>query len=150
MFRHRALTLVLLPLAGCAGARSAATTPPPFTEVAAAAPGLASELRAIDRGRAERGMASWYGRAHHGRRTASGERFDRMAMTAAHRTLPFGTVVRVTEPESGRSVTVRITDRGPFSRGRVLDLSEAAAAELGIHGRGVAPVVIETVRPDPT
>jgi rare lipoprotein A len=88
----------------------------------------------------EVGMASYYGREHAGRRTASGEVFDMNEMTAAHRTLPFGTRVRVTNLANGREVTVRINDRGPFRRGRILDLSYAAARRLGIVGRGVARV----------
>jgi rare lipoprotein A len=81
------------------------------------------------------GMASWYGREFAGRRTASGERFDPAQYTAAHRTLPFGSRVRVTGA-SGKSVVVRINDRGPFHGGRVIDLSQAAAAELGIVRAG--------------
>jgi rare lipoprotein A len=92
-------------------------------------------------GRTEQvGLASYYGREHDGRRTASGEIFDMNEMTAAHRTLPFGTRVRVTDLANGRQVTVRINDRGPFRRGRILDLSYAAARKLGIVGRGVAKV----------
>ena len=92
-------------------------------------------------GRSEQvGMASYYGREHDGRRTASGEVFDMNGMTAAHRTLPFGTRVRVTNLANGREVTVRINDRGPFHRGRILDLSYGAARKLGIVGRGVARV----------
>jgi rare lipoprotein A len=93
----------------------------------------------------EVGTASWYGRWHHGRHTASGERFNMNAMTAAHRTLPLGTVVRVTNLENHRSVQVRINDRGPYARGRILDLSAAAARNLGIKEQGVAEVRIETV-----
>jgi len=90
-----------------------------------------------------RGLASWYGRKRmQGRRTASGERFDRHALTAAHRTLPFGTIVEVREPRSGRTVRVRINDRGPLSRKREIDLSYAAARQLGILGAGVAQVEI--------
>jgi len=81
------------------------------------------------------GMASWYGREFAGRRTANGERFDPSSYTAAHRTLPFGTRVRVTSA-AGKSVVVRINDRGPFHGGRVIDLSQAAAAELGIVRAG--------------
>ena len=85
------------------------------------------------------GVASYYGRRFHGRRTASGEAFDMTAMTAAHRSLPFGTQVRVINPRNGRSVVVRINDRGPFSGNRLIDLSRAAAEEIGIvragHGR---------------
>lgn len=90
------------------------------------------------------GIASWYGPRFHGRRTASGERFDQNAMTAAHRTLRFGTIVVVTR-KSGRSVEVRINDRGPFIRGRIIDLSRTAAAELGIKNAGLAPVQVQPV-----
>lgn len=82
------------------------------------------------------GTASYYGRKFHGRRTASGEPFDMYAMTAAHRTLPFGTRLRVTNPRTGASVVVRINDRGPFHGSRIIDVSRAAAEELGLVGRG--------------
>ncbi|QWC55886.1 septal ring lytic transglycosylase RlpA family protein [Erythrobacter sp. 3-20A1M] len=82
------------------------------------------------------GNASYYGRKFQGRRTASGERFDMNDFTAAHRTLPFGTRVRVTNEANGKSVVVRINDRGPFSGHRILDLSRAAASEIGIVGAG--------------
>lgn len=85
-------------------------------------------------------MASYYGRAHDGRRTASGEIFDMNGLTAAHRTLPFGTRVRVTNLANGRQAVVRINDRGPFRRGRIIDLSYAAARKLGLVRRGVARV----------
>jgi rare lipoprotein A len=84
--------------------------------------------------------ASYYGGRHHGRLTASGERFNQHAFTAAHRTLPFGTRVRVSR--NGRSVVVRIIDRGPFVKGRDIDLSTAAARQLGMIGAGVARVSI--------
>ena len=99
----------------------------------------------IERHHTETGQASWYGKAHHGEPTASGERFDMHALTAAHRTLPFGTIVRVTELRSGRSVNVRINDRGPFRRGRIIDLSYAAAKKLGIDARGTARVEITVI-----
>ena len=83
-----------------------------------------------------RGVASYYGKRFHGRRTANGERFDMHAMTAAHRTLPFGTLVEVTNPGNGKTVTVRINDRGPFAHGRTIDLSRAAASEIGLIRRG--------------
>lgn len=86
------------------------------------------------------GMASYYGRKFNGRRTASGERFDMTQMTAAHRTLPFGSRVRVTNPANGKSVVVRINDRGPFHGNRVIDLSRFAAAELGLIARGSGKV----------
>ena len=90
------------------------------------------------------GKASYYG-SESGNRTASGERFNPNGMTAAHRTLPFGTKLRVTEPRSGRSVIVTVNDRGPFVRGRVLDLSTGAARALGITGRGVGHIVAEVI-----
>jgi rare lipoprotein A len=86
------------------------------------------------------GPASYYGKGLDGRPTASGERFDKSALTAAHRSLPFGSCVRVEELKSGRSVEVRINDRGPFTGGRIIDLSEAAARVLGILEVGVARV----------
>jgi rare lipoprotein A len=89
------------------------------------------------------GNASWYGEAQ---RTASGERFNPNAMTAAHRTLPFGTLVRVTNTRNGRSVTVRINDRGPYGHGRVIDLSRAAAKQLDMINAGTAPVTLEVVK----
>jgi rare lipoprotein A len=92
-----------------------------------------------------RGSASYYAARFHGRRTASGEMFDNAAMTAAHRTLPFGTLVRVTNPANGKSVVVRITDRGPFTRGRLIDVSRAAAEELGLVARGHGTVELALV-----
>lgn len=89
------------------------------------------------------GRASWYGRAFHGRRTASGERFDMQALTAAHRTLPLGSYVRVSVPSTQKWVVVKINDRGPFARGRVIDLSFAAAKMLGLQHAGTARVNIE-------
>ena len=94
---------------------------------------------------AEEGLASWYGGKFQGRRTASGEIFDTRQLTAAHRSLPFGTRVLVTNLENGRSVEVRINDRGPFVAGRVVDLSRAAATALGIIGPGLARVRVERV-----
>jgi len=91
------------------------------------------------------GVASWYGPGFHGRSTASGERFNRNAMTAAHRTLPFGTRVLVTNVSNNRQVVVRINDRGPFSGGRVIDLSEGAAREIGLHLAGVGTVRVEVL-----
>lgn len=91
------------------------------------------------------GMASWYGPGFHGRRSSDGTRFDMNQMTAAHRTLPFGTLVRVHNKRTGKHVVVRISDRGPFIAGRILDVSRAAAVALGMLGSGVAPVSIESV-----
>jgi rare lipoprotein A len=98
------------------------------------------------RGYREEGIASWYGAAHHGKQTASGERFDAYrGFTAAHKTLPFDVCAVVENLRSGKSVRVRINDRGPFADGRVIDLSKAAAAELGLLGSGVAKVRVEAV-----
>ena len=91
------------------------------------------------------GYASWYGGKFHGRLTASGEVFDTNELTAAHRTLPFGSVVRVTNRDNEKQVIVRINDRGPFVEGRVIDLSRAAADILGITAAGIAPVSIEVL-----
>ena len=93
------------------------------------------------------GMASWYGPGFHGRRTASGEIYDQDALTAAHPSLPFGTRVRVTNLDNGRAVDVRITDRGPFVDGRVIDLSRAGARVIGLIGPGVGRVRIEVAAP---
>ena len=90
----------------------------------------------------QRGDASWYGPRFHGRRTASGERYDMRGFTAAHRSLPFGTMVRVRSLVDGREVVVRITDRGPSNEGRVIDLSRAAAQALGMLGLGVKDVLL--------
>ena len=115
-------------------ARTAAFTPAPHAvDITSIEPAVEAEPAgsAIDGG-----MASYYGRRFHGRPTASGERFDMNQLTAAHRTLPFGSLVRVTNPANGRSVTVRINDRGPFHGGRVIDLSRSAAEQLGLIARG--------------
>jgi rare lipoprotein A len=94
----------------------------------------------------EEGMASWYGGRFHGRKTASGERFDAFAsLTAAHKTLPFNVCAEVEHLRTGRSVVVRINDRGPFARGRVIDLSHAAASEIGLVRSGLARVRVEAV-----
>ena len=109
-------------LAGCS--RAVMTTPsvPPVT------------------GMEEVGMASWYGAPHHGRRTASGEVYDMHQLTAAHKTLPFGTRLLVTNRDTSQSAEVRVNDRGPFVEGRILDVSYAAARLLGAVGRGMIPV----------
>jgi len=95
----------------------------------------------------EEGLATWYGGRHHGGPTASGERFDMHAMTAAHKRLPFGTRVRVENRRNGRSVEVRINDRGPYGRGRIIDVSLAAARLLGMVEDGVVPVRIVALPP---
>jgi rare lipoprotein A len=92
-----------------------------------------------------RGIASWYGRPFHGRKTANGETFNMYAMTAAHKTLPLPSFARVTNPANGRSVVVRVNDRGPFTPGRLIDLSYTAAVKLGIAG--IAPVQVQRILP---
>lgn len=114
-------------LAACAGPRTAGAPWPPAA------------------GDAEVGLASWYGRDFHGRRTSSGEIYDMYQMTAAHRTLPLGTWVEVIHLETGRSIQVRVNDRGPFVGGRVIDLSYGAARVLGMVGQGVAPVRVRAL-----
>jgi rare lipoprotein A len=94
------------------------------------------------------GLASWYGPDFQGQTTADGERFNMQAMTAAHRSLPFGTIVRVTDLGTGRVVKVRINDRGPMVAGRVLDLSKRAAGQLGITDDGTAPVRLQVFASD--
>jgi rare lipoprotein A len=95
--------------------------------------------------RTQNGLASWYGTEEQGKLTANGERFDRKKFTAASRKLPFNTMVRVTNRENGRSVEVRINDRGPFTKNRLLDLSEAAAKALDMKKSGVTPIKIEVL-----
>jgi rare lipoprotein A len=97
----------------------------------------------------ESGIASWYGAPYHGQRSASGEIYDQEKLTAAHRTLPFGTRVRVHRAGREESVVVRINDRGPFVKSRIIDLSRAAAVRLGMTDRGVAPVIVEVVASPP-
>ncbi|KPL67936.1 hypothetical protein SZ64_07270 [Erythrobacter sp. SG61-1L] len=88
------------------------------------------------------GLASWYGKEFKGRRTASGEKFDPAELTAAHPTLPFGSLVRVTNTKTGQNVVVRINDRGPYTHKRMIDVSQAAARELGLIGPGSGQVSI--------
>ncbi|MEZ0606199.1 septal ring lytic transglycosylase RlpA family protein [Paraburkholderia sp. IW21] len=120
----------------------------PATGAAAKGPSLADAKPLTDDGSGisdfqQTGRASWYGRGFHGRRTANGERYNMHALTAAHRTLPLGSYVRVTNPANSRSVVVRINDRGPYARGRVIDLSMAAATALEMRHAGTARVKIE-------
>lgn len=96
-------------------------------------------------GYSQTGLASWYGRPFHGRQTASGERYDMNKMTAAHRKLPFGTRVRVTNLANGRSVVLTINDRGPFKRGRIIDVSRRAAGKLGFLKQGLIRVRVEAL-----
>ena len=119
------VALCALAAAGCASSKSTRQT------TAAPTPGT----RIV-------GLASWYGQRHQGHATASGETYDMNKLTAAHRTMPFGTRLRVTNVENGRSVVVRVNDRGPWVNGRVLDVSLAAAKTLGMLADGVTKVEI--------
>ncbi|MGY0615562.1 septal ring lytic transglycosylase RlpA family protein [Vibrio sp. FJH11] len=91
------------------------------------------------------GQASWYSPKFHGKRTASGERYNKRAYTAAHKSLPFGTIVRVTNTDNAKKVDVKINDRGPFVKGRVIDLSQKAFEQIGNIKEGVAPIKIEII-----
>ena len=105
-------------------------------------------LRDASPGRRATAVASWYGEPFHGRLTASGERYDMHGFTAAHRSLPFGTRLKVTDEATGRSTVVTVNDRGPFVRGRQLDLSYGAAKEIGLVGDGVGRVAVEVLDRD--
>lgn len=113
-------------------------------------PGVVEITSAIGRGvkAVQEGVVSWYGAQFHDRQTASGERFDMGAYTMAHPSLPFGTVARVTNLRNGRSVVVRVNDRGPFIGKRIADLSQAAASEIGMMRKGVARARIEVLGKD--
>lgn len=118
--------------AGLAGARTSCIRPQPCPALT----GIPKTLM----------LASWYGKKFQGRKTASGEQFDLKKLTAASRTLPFGSLVRLTAPTTGRSVVVRINDRGPWLKDRDFDLSEAAAMQLGIERQGIAAVEVTQFR----
>ena len=122
------LMLTILMLAGCSSNKEASSSP-----------------MNADPSIFESGIASYYAEKYHGRRTASGEIFNMNNLTAAHRTLKFGTVVEVENLSNGRRVNVKINDRGPFAEGRVIDLSKRAASELGMINAGLAEVVIRIV-----
>jgi rare lipoprotein A len=114
---------------------------------ATAPPAPRSQIRDTRESKGEfAGNATWYGKNHHGGPTASGERFDMHAMTAAHKTLPMNSRVRCTNLKNGQSVTVRINDRGPYGKGRVIDLSWAAAQKIDMIDAGVVPVRCEVLR----
>jgi len=130
------LGLGMLLAAGCSTVRR--------PRVAARAP--------VASGNVQEGIASWYGPGFHGKRTSSGERFDQYDFTAAHRTLPLGSWVVVTNKTNGRSIQVYVNDRGPYIQGRVIDLSYAAARAIGMLGSGTVPVrivVLGTEPPEP-
>ncbi len=108
---------------------------------------LASFLASCSSPQVETGLASWYSvKTNYGRETASGERFRQMAKTAAHKTLPMGTEVKVTNLNNGKSVKVRINDRGPYVEGRIIDLSKGSARRIGMVNEGVVPVKVEVLR----
>jgi len=104
-----------------------------------------NSVASSDRNHSLHGTASYYSGKLHGRRTASGERYNQEALTAAHKTLPLGTQVRVTNLKNGESVDVKINDRGPYHKGRIIDLSKGAARELGMLGAGTARVRVEVI-----
>jgi len=135
----------LVPVAFLVLSACAATTPP--QEQTAAAPAAGAPVTPADQAYRETGLASWYGREFHGRKTASGDVFDMNAMSAAHRTLPLGTMITVTNLENFKSVSVKVIDRGPLVRNRILDLSYGAAKQLGFVAQGAAQVKIETQGP---
>jgi len=119
------------------------TSPEPTPTATGPAP--APTIESEEKGWTEKGIASWYGEPYHGRRTASGEIYDMHQLTAAHKTLAFGSVVKVTRRDTGADVKVRVNDRGPFIEGRIIDLSFAAAKKIDLDIDGVAPVKIKVV-----
>lgn len=131
----RPLLLLMLSLGLWLGGCASPSAPESLDPIELMLSGGAPDAQVIDQG-----LASWYGERFHGRRTASGEPFDMRDLTAAHKTLPFGTRVRVRNVNNGREVVVRINDRGPFSPKRVIDLSHAAASALGMLRSGVVSV----------
>lgn len=142
--------LVVSIVSGCATARvSTPPSPGPPPRAAVPAPSPPRLPAPAPEDFEQTGIASWYGRQHHGKQTASGEAYDMNALTAAHRTLPLGTRVRVTNLDNGRSVDVRISDRGPFAGRRVIDLSYAAAQRLGAVGAGTFRVGLKTIAGTP-
>ena len=160
---HLSLLFLIASLAGCAtkapppalpqaAPQQPAVAPPPVPQQPVEAPRQPPALppRSVAAGPffTETGLASFYGRAHAGKRTASGEKFDHRDFTAAHRTLPFGTLVRVTNLSNGQTITVEITDRGPRIQTRIVDLSLAAAIALDMQQKGITQVKLEAFRAD--
>ena len=144
----RALVTLVMPLMLVASAAAQDTDTAAISAVAASAIPLADAADMETEIEIDGGMASYYGNELAGNRTANGERFDPGELTAAHRTLPFGSMVRVTNMSTGDSVIVRINDRGPFSRGRVIDVSHAAAREIGMQRSGTARVKLALLADD--
>lgn len=126
--------------------REQVPAPLPFESLQPIAPPVRLATAASGVVKVIRGQASWYGPGFYGNRTANGELFRKGTLTAAHRTLPFGTRVRVTNLSNGRSTVVRINDRGPFHRSRVIDLAHGAASQVGLTASGLAPVKLEVLR----
>jgi rare lipoprotein A len=144
--RSVAVLVATLGLWACSATRSVEPAPPVSTAVPAQTiPESAGREAPI---KTETGLATWYGEQHQGQLTANGEQFDMHQMTAAHRTWPFNTIVRVTNIETGRTVKVRINDRGPAVRSRIIDVSAAAAAGLDLGDSGVARVRLEVFASD--
>lgn len=110
---------------------------------AEAEPALDAEAKPIS---TQKGKAVWYGGKWHGRKTANGEIFDENSMTCAHKKLPFNTIVRVTNLENGKQVTLRVNNRGPYGKGRIVDVSKAAAEKLGMIKRGVVPATVDVMK----
>jgi rare lipoprotein A len=138
---NAAIILLALLCGSCAESRrAAAQTPPDAAPPLAHWPTVAAQPSAKSAGYDQVGIASWYGPHHQGRRTASGTRFDPRALTAAHGSLPLGTLVLVENLANGRRVALRITDRGPYVQGRIVDLSQAAAQHLGLEQQGLGLV----------
>lgn len=143
IFFRLSLLVAVVGWVGCAGGRHSGQPP------AVAGTPEATEARTEETGRwrtYETGTASWYGGRWHGRKTANGERYDQYSMTAAHKKLPFHTKVRVTNLSTGKSCIVRINNRGPYVRGRVIDLSVAAAKKIGSYSGGLSRVKLEVAK----
>ena len=156
-----AAAIVLAGMGGCSGgkvtpkgsthlstSKGGSTTKKTTTTKGAATGGSSSSSSSAAKksgGKVEKGQASYYADKFHGRATASGEKYDKRKMTGAHRTLPFGTIVRVTNTATGASVDVRINDRGPFKAGRVVDVSRAAAEKLGMIQAGVINCTVQVI-----
>ena len=148
--REVLLLALAISVTGCAGRKPVAASAPPPMAPAATPPATADRaIRSTDahEGSAyiEEGNASWYGAPFHGRHTSNGEVYDMNKMTAAHRTMAFGTIVKVTNLTNGKTAVVRITDRGPFIENRIIDLSMAAAKAIESIGPGVVPVRLEVI-----
>lgn len=161
-----ALTLLLGGMPGCASRQDSQSPPRKYSgpgpgEAPAPTPGKGGKVPATQRpytiqgrtyhplpsaeGYRERGIASWYGPNFHGKRTSNGEQYNMESLTAAHKTLPMDTWVEVTNQENGRQIVLRINDRGPFVDGRIIDLSKAAARDLGVLGKGTARVEVKAL-----